>query len=97
MKIHPQPVLPPPPPPPPVRSPSAGTVTAPANLWVPVSPAGAVTPKSRPGASGSGVGRQRASSASASATSATTGTVSKNLTIDPSVPYTRGSLVDIFT
>jgi hypothetical protein len=97
MKIHPQPVLPPPPPPPPVRTSSTATVTAPTNLWVPVSPAGAVTSKSRPGASGTGVGGQRASSSSTSAASTTTGTVSKNLTIDPSVPYTRGSLVDILT
>ncbi len=97
MKIHSQPVLPPPPPPPPVRPPSDGAVAAAANIWVPISPAGAVATKSRTGASGPKAGGQRASTASGSGASALNGTVSTKSVADASVPYTRGSLIDILT
>jgi len=97
MKIHSQPVLPPPPPLPPVRAPSTGTVAAAANLWVPISPSGAVASKSRTGASGTKAGGQRTSSATSGAASALNGTVSTKSVPDASVPYTRGSLIDILT
>jgi len=72
-------------------------VTAAANLWVPIGPAGAVATKSRTGASGTKAGGQRASAASGSAASALNGTVSTKSVPDASVPYTRGSLIDILT
>ncbi len=96
MKIHPQPVLSPPPPPPPVRAPSDGTGAA-ANIWVPISPAGPVAGKSRTGAAKARASGQRASGGSGSAASALNGTVSTQSVADASVPYTRGSLIDILT